>query len=55
MAPTPADGPTVGSRAPDFQLPCTTGNEAGRQVVRLADFRDRWLVLMFYPRDFTLV
>jgi peroxiredoxin len=45
----------VGSRAPDFSLPCTSGQEAGRRQVGLADYQDRWLMLLFYPRDFSLV
>jgi alkyl hydroperoxide reductase subunit AhpC len=45
---------TVGKRAPEFDLPCTQA--AGRtRRVRLEDFRDRWLILVFYPRDFSLV
>lgn len=45
----------VGRRAPDFDLPTTRG--AGREQARvsLADFDDRWLALVFYPRDFSLV
>lgn len=45
----------VGSLAPDFDLPCTPRPGAGAQRARLADFRGRWLVLVFYPRDFSLV
>jgi peroxiredoxin len=45
----------VGARAPDFALPCTTGSEASRGLVKLADYRDRWLAIIFYPRDFGLV
>ena len=41
----------VGSLAPDFDLPSTAA--IGRS--RLADYRGRWLVLIFYPRDFSLV
>jgi len=41
----------VGSLAPEFDLPSTAA--AGRS--RLADYRGRWLVLIFYPRDFSLV
>jgi eukaryotic-like serine/threonine-protein kinase len=41
----------VGSLAPDFDLPSTA--PAGRS--RSADYRGRWLVLIFYPRDFSLV
>jgi thioredoxin-dependent peroxiredoxin len=40
----------VGESAPDFELPGTGGG-----TVRLADFRGRWLVLAFYPGDFTPV
>jgi alkyl hydroperoxide reductase subunit AhpC/tRNA A-37 threonylcarbamoyl transferase component Bud32 len=44
----------VGSRAPLFQLPAS-GGDPPRQSASLDDYRDRWLVLMFYPRDFSLV
>ena len=40
----------VGDRAPDFELRGTGG-----RTVRLTDFRGRWLVLAFYPGDFTPV
>lgn len=40
----------VGESAPDFELHGTGGG-----TVRLADFRGRWLVLAFYPGDFTPV
>ncbi len=38
----------VGDIAPDFSLPDTDGN-----LVRLADFRKKRVVLYFYPRDNT--
>ncbi|MEX2560136.1 MAG: redoxin domain-containing protein [Pirellulales bacterium] len=41
---------TVGSLAPAFDLPCTPAGRAS-----LADYRGRWLMLIFYPRDFSLV
>src|SRR5262245_1010319 len=45
----------VGTRAPAFSLPCVDGpGEAPRQV-SLDDYLDRWLVVLFYPRDFSLV
>ena len=45
----------VGTRAPAFYLPCVGGpSEAPRQV-SLDDYLDRWLILLFYPRDFSLV
>ena len=40
--------PTVGTPAPDFSL--TTGD--GSQV-SLKDYRGKWVVLYFYPKDFT--
>jgi len=50
--------PRVGDPAPDFSLPgvapATTPTAAPQPVtLSLADFRDRWLVLYFYPKDFT--
>ena len=43
-----ADPPAVGSPAPDFKL---TNNEG--KIASLQDFRGKWLVLYFYPKDFT--
>ncbi|HEU0253855.1 MAG TPA: redoxin domain-containing protein, partial [Pyrinomonadaceae bacterium] len=40
--------PAVGAAAPTFSL---TSNE-GKQV-NLADFKGKWVVLYFYPKDFT--
>lgn len=39
--------PTAGDPAPDFRKPSTHGEQ------RLADYRGRWLVLYFYPKDET--
>ncbi|HZG39857.1 MAG TPA: peroxiredoxin [Nodosilinea sp.] len=39
----------LGAPAPDFTLPTNAGNGE----VSLADFRNQWVVLYFYPRDFT--
>jgi peroxiredoxin Q/BCP len=39
---------TRGSTAPDFSLADQQGN-----IVRLSDFRGRWVVLYFYPKDMT--
>ncbi len=40
--------PAVGTAAPDFDL-----YDAARKPHRLADYRGRWLVLYFYPKDAT--
>jgi alkyl hydroperoxide reductase subunit AhpC len=45
----------VGKRAPAFSLMCTQGPGSERRRISLADFQDRWLMLMFYARDFSLV
>jgi alkyl hydroperoxide reductase subunit AhpC/predicted Ser/Thr protein kinase len=46
---------TVGKRAPHFSLLCTQGPGTPNRQVTLDGFQDRWLALVFYPRDFTLV
>jgi len=44
---------SVGLPAPDFALP---GVHAGRRgEFRLKDLKDRWVVLFFYPADFSFV
>jgi hypothetical protein len=45
----------VGTRAPDFSLVCVDGSAAAPRQVSLDDYLERWLVLLFYPRDFSLV
>ena len=45
----------VGTRAPNFSLLATQGPEAGPRRVTLDDYLDRWLMLVFYSRDFSLV
>lgn len=45
----------VGSRAPRFEMPATPGPGRPSPSVSLDDYAGRWLVLMFYPRDFSLV
>ncbi|HEY7912826.1 MAG TPA: peroxiredoxin [Blastocatellia bacterium] len=42
------DPPAVGQPAPDFKLL----NQEGKQVT-LADYKGKWIVLYFYPKDFT--
>ena len=43
-----ADPPAVGSLAPEFSLVTNEGKPAS-----LKDFRGKWVVLYFYPKDFT--
>jgi peroxiredoxin Q/BCP len=43
-----AEPPAVGSNAPEFTLTTNEGNQAA-----LKDFHGKWVVLYFYPKDFT--
>lgn len=43
-----AGAPAAGAQAPDFTLPAQDG-----KPVSLKDFRGQWVVLYFYPKDFT--
>ena len=45
----------VGRRAPDFDVSCTPAPGQTERTASLRNYRDRWLVLMFYPQDFSLV
>jgi peroxiredoxin Q/BCP len=40
--------PSAGTSAPTFKLTTNEGKEA-----RLSDFKGKWVVLYFYPKDFT--
>ena len=40
--------PQVGQTAPDFSLPSAEGG-----LVSLKDYKGKWVVLYFYPKDFT--
>jgi peroxiredoxin Q/BCP len=40
--------PQVGQPAPDFSLPSAEGG-----LVSLKDYKGKWVVLYFYPKDFT--
>jgi peroxiredoxin Q/BCP len=42
------EAPAVGAAAPAFSLTTNEGNEAS-----LKDFKGKWVVLYFYPKDFT--
>lgn len=40
--------PKIGEKAPDFDLPSTDGSD-----LSISDFRKKWVVLYFYPKDDT--
>ncbi len=45
----------VGKPAPDFDLPSTKNIETLKENVKLSDYKGKWLILLFYPLDFTFV
>jgi peroxiredoxin (alkyl hydroperoxide reductase subunit C) len=45
----------VGQAAPDFDMPSTKNMETLAENVKLSDYAGKWLILMFYPLDFTFV
>jgi alkyl hydroperoxide reductase subunit AhpC len=47
----------VGHPAPDFKLEAVVATATGQEFkqLKLQDFRGKWLVLFFYPADFTTV
>ena len=45
----------VGKQAPDFTMETATGDGKAFGKVSLSDYKGKWLVLFFYPLDFTFV
>ena len=45
----------VGSKAPDFKMNTALGSGDDFGEVQLSDYEGQWLVLFFYPLDFTFV
>ena len=43
----------VGDEAPDFEATAYAGGEFNN--VKLSDYRGKWILLCFYPGDFTFV
>ena len=43
----------VGQTAPDFDMPSTKDIETLKENVKLSDYKGKWLILLFYPLDFT--
>ncbi len=44
----------VGKKAPDFSCQALMGDGSFKEV-KLADYKGKWVVLFFYPLDFTFV
>ncbi|KPJ61518.1 MAG: hypothetical protein AMJ46_02075 [Latescibacteria bacterium DG_63] len=44
----------VGKEAPDFEVNAFVSGE-GFKPIRLSDYKGKWIVLCFYPGDFTFV
>lgn len=49
------DRARVGEPAPDFTMRTTADLETLQSTASLAEYRGKWLVLFFYPADFTFV
>jgi hypothetical protein len=43
----------VGKPAPDFELSAFVGT--GFKNIKLSDYKGKWIVVCFYPGDFTFV
>ena len=43
----------VGRKAPDFEAPAFQGGKFGQ--IKLSDYLGKWVVICFYPGDFTFV
>ncbi len=43
----------VGEEIPDFEVEAFHENDVKK--IKLSDYRDKWLILFFYPADFTFV
>ena len=48
---------TVGDRLPDFRVQAVVSNEKGKEFKEVSnkDNAGKWLVLFFWPKDFTFV
>jgi NADH-dependent peroxiredoxin subunit C len=44
---------TINTIVPEFELEAYQNNKIKR--IKLSDYKDRWVVLIFYPADFTFV
>lgn len=53
LSPPPAIRARVGKPAPDFEAAAFV--DGGFKNIKLSDYRGKWVVLCFYPGDFTFV
>ena len=44
---------SVGTKAPDFEAPAYKDGSFGQ--IKLSDYLGKWVVICFYPGDFTFV
>jgi hypothetical protein len=44
---------SVGAKAPDFEAPAFQDGNFGQ--IKLSDYLGKWVVICFYPGDFTFV
>lgn len=45
--------PLIGHKIPDFELEALVSGEAKK--IKLSDYLGKWVVLLFYPADFTFI
>ena len=45
--------PEVGDPAPNFKLEGSNKLTKSKKIWELSDFKGKWLVMYFYPKDFT--
>jgi len=45
----------IGTKAPDFTMNAVLGDGSDFTKVSLGDYKGKWLVMFFYPLDFTFV
>lgn len=45
----------VGRPAPEFKMNAVKGDGSGFTEIKLGDYKGKWLVMFFYPLDFTFV
>lgn len=45
----------INVKAPDFNIDTVFGENEDFKKKSLGDYKGKWLILFFYPRDFTFV